>query len=233
MSLRKRSVVVRIAPAGELAPGVSAIFRPDMGGREDREIAVEEVQPDASRKRRPAIVVALAVAEGRVHAGVDARVNIEQGIDMRDRHDAGIHERDAEIEDIGMRIEVIGGRVDGLGAFEGDQLTGLDVDAAREQPGRVDDAPGLDRGDLAPIIDRVIEFAEVMGVARVGAIHRLQLEAEIIVGGLRIERPLDGQEDLVEQGRLALSVNRWPKLNPSARAVRIEQNAGLDEPAIR
>jgi hypothetical protein len=34
-----------------------------------------------------------------------------------------------------------------------------------------------------------------MGVARVGSIHRLHLEAEVIAGGLGIERALDGQKE--------------------------------------
>ena len=44
---------------------------------------------------------------------------------MRDRHDAGVVERNAEIEDVGMRVKVIGGRVDRLGAFQSNPLTGL------------------------------------------------------------------------------------------------------------
>src|SRR2546429_210220 len=80
-------------------------------------------------------------SEGRVHAGGDAGIDIDQRIDMRDGHDAGVHERDAEIEDVGMRVEVIGGRVDRLGAFQGDKLTGLDVDAARKQPGSMRRCP--------------------------------------------------------------------------------------------
>jgi hypothetical protein len=39
----------------------------------------------------------VAVSEGCVHAGVDAGINIDQRIDMRDRHDAGVHKGDAEI----------------------------------------------------------------------------------------------------------------------------------------
>ena len=58
------------------------IFGADMGGRQDREIAVEEVEPDAAMEGRRAIVVADAIAEGGVHAGVDAGINIEPG----DRH---------------------------------------------------------------------------------------------------------------------------------------------------
>ncbi len=73
-------------------------FRPDMGGRQDREVAVQEVQADPSIKCRGAIVVALAIAEGRVHAGDDARVDVNKRIDMRDRHDAGIDERDPKLK---------------------------------------------------------------------------------------------------------------------------------------
>ena len=39
---------------------------------------------------------------------------------MPDRHDACIHERDAEIEDVGMRVESIVRRIDDLRAFQGD-----------------------------------------------------------------------------------------------------------------
>ena len=65
-------------------------------------------------------------------------------------------ERNAEIEDIGMRVKVIGGRVDRLGAFQGNKLTGLDVDAARKQPRSMHDSPGLDGSKLVELIDPII-----------------------------------------------------------------------------
>jgi hypothetical protein len=53
-----------------------------MGGRQDREVAAQKVQPNAAMERRRAIVVALTIAEG-LFTPVSTRVNIEQGIDMR------------------------------------------------------------------------------------------------------------------------------------------------------
>src|SRR3977135_4003557 len=98
-------------------------------------------------------------SEGCVYAGVDSSIDVDKRIDMRDRHDSGFHERDPEIEDIGMRVEVIGGRVDRLGAFQGDPLTGLDVDAARKQPGSMRGYPGLDGSELVQLIDPIISLA--------------------------------------------------------------------------
>ena len=85
-----------------------------MGGGEDREVAVEQIEANAAVEGRIGNVDA---SEGRVHAAVDTGINIDKRIDMRDAQNAGFHEWDAEIEDIGMRVEVIGGWVDRLGAF--------------------------------------------------------------------------------------------------------------------
>ena len=109
----------------------------------------------------------VAVSESRVHTGDNASIDVNERVDMRDAQDASIHERDAEIEDIGMRVKVIGGRVDRLGAFQGDPLTGLEVDAARIQPRSMRGYPGLDGSDLVQLMDPILPLAEIMRVARV------------------------------------------------------------------
>ena len=53
--------------------------------------------------------------------------------------------------------------------------------------------PGLDGSDLVQLIDPIISLAEIMDEARIRPVHQLQLDAEIIAGRLRIERPLRGQ----------------------------------------
>ena len=49
-------------------------FRPDMSGRHDREVAVEQIEANAAVERRMGNVDA---SEGRVHAGGDAGIDID------------------------------------------------------------------------------------------------------------------------------------------------------------
>ncbi|GEC15405.1 hypothetical protein NWI01_12970 [Nitrobacter winogradskyi] len=60
------------------------IFRADVGRRQHSQRAVHQIESNPTVERRSRVVVAAIeavepVAEGRIHAGVDASINIEEG----------------------------------------------------------------------------------------------------------------------------------------------------------
>ena len=81
--------------------------------------------------------------------------------------------------------------------------------------------PGLDGSDLVQVMDPIISLAEIMRVARIRPVHPLQLEAEIIIRRLWIERPLRGQQYLIEQQGVGLVGEQMPEIQPVARIVPI------------
>src|SRR5262249_20866793 len=98
----------------------------------------------------------------------------------------------------------------------------------RKQPGKMQDTPGFLEGDLAAVVDRIVELAEVLCVARVRPIEELDLEAEVNSGGFRIERALEGQRYLVEQRLAGLVGDQMPKVQPIRRIVRVDRYAAFD-----
>src|SRR5579883_2760246 len=187
-----------------------------MGRAEDRKIAVEKIEPDAAMERGSAVIIAGAVANRCIHTGRDARINIDERIDVRNGHDASVHERDAEIENIRVRIEVIGAGIDRLGALQGHPLPGLDVDAAREKPRQMELRPQLHRSELIEIVDEIIELAEIMRVARIGPIHKLGFNTEVVASRLWIDRTRKGQQHLIEQRLAGFIGEQMAKVMPLA-----------------
>src|SRR5262245_47307981 len=95
------------------------------------------------------------------------------------------------------------------------------------------DTPGLLEGELAAVVDRIVELAEVLCVARVRPIEELDLEAEVNSGGFRIERALEGQRYLVEQRLAGLVGEQMPKVQPIRRILRVDRYAAFDHARCR
>src|SRR5216684_7501222 len=144
------------------------------------------------------------ITERRIHAGVEPGIDIKHRVHVSSCHEACVLERNAEVEDVGMRVEQIVRGIDDLRTFQGHVLADLQIDAARGKPWQMEQGVGLDDVELSPTVDRFVELAEEMGVARVRAEHRLELKPEIITSRLRVEWTLDRQHRLVQQGLIGL-----------------------------
>src|SRR5882757_793818 len=129
-----------------------------MGGCQDGQRSPQQIQTDAAVERRGPVVVAAieaieAIAEGRVHARVYARINIKNWIHVRSRQYAGVLERNAEIENVGMRVKRIVRRVDDFRAFQGHVLSDLYVDAAGSKPRQMEQSVRFDDVELIALAD--------------------------------------------------------------------------------
>src|SRR2546430_17672844 len=118
---------------------------------------------------------------------------------MRGRHEARVFERNAEIEDVGMRVKRIVRRVDNFRAFQGHVLSDLYVHAARGKPRQMEQCVRLNDVELIALADRLIELTQEMRIARVRTVHRLELETKIVSRGFRIEGSLHRQQGLVQE----------------------------------
>src|SRR5713101_115702 len=181
----------------------------------------------------PAIDAIERITECRIYAGVEPGINIDHRVHVSNRHDAGVLERNAEVEDVGMRVKQIVRGIDHLRTFQGHVLAHFYIHAARREPGRVEERMGLDDVELSPTVDRFVELAEEMGVARVRSEHRLELEAEIVTGRLRVERALDRQHRLVQQGLIGLIRKEMAEVYAVGRIGTIERDTCLDMTGYR
>ena len=228
---------VRIAAAEAGDERRIGVVRADVGRRDDRNLAVEEVQAEATFEARRIVVVA-GIAIGRaipakagVHAGDRTRIDVEHRGDMRHRHHAGILERDAEVEDVAVRIEDVVGRVDDFRAEQRDELTDFDVEAAAEDIGEVGGHPGFFDVELIDVADAIVAFAEVVRVARVGAVEQLDLEAVIDALRARIDRALQDDRRLIEERRIRLVVEQAAEVDAAGAKIRIAGDAGFENAA--
>ena len=103
-----------------------------MGCPGDRKRTIQQIEPEAAMERGCRVVVATGEAieripKRRVHPGIDACINIDNRVQVRRRHDARVLEWDAEIENVGVRVQQIIWRVDHLRSLQGHVLTYLDV----------------------------------------------------------------------------------------------------------
>src|SRR5713226_8388587 len=129
------------------------IFRTDMGGCRNGQLTIQQIQAETTMESRGRVVVATikaieVIAEGRVHAGVNAQINIEHRVHMRGRHEARVLERNAEIENVGMRVKRIVRRVDDFRAFQSHVLSDLYVDAAGRKPRQMEQSVRFDDVEL-------------------------------------------------------------------------------------
>src|SRR6266481_3087851 len=106
---------------------------------------------------------------------------------MRGRHEARVLERNAKIEDVGMRVKRIVRCVDDFRAFQSHILSDFYVYAAGSKPRQMEQSVRFDDVELIALADRLIELTQEVGIARVRTVHRLELEAKIVSGGFRIE----------------------------------------------
>src|SRR5579872_2332923 len=100
---------------------------------ENGDIAVEKRQIDTGQPGDGAVIV--TGSKRRLIAGVDTKIDIDHRIEMGDRPQAGMRNGRAEIEDIGVRIERVGG---GRCLFRGEErrkLAELRVHAPGGEPG--------------------------------------------------------------------------------------------------
>src|SRR5258708_10544384 len=119
---------------------------------------------------------------------------------MRGRHDARVLERNAEKENVGMRVKRIVGRVDDFRAFQGHVLSDLYVHAAGSKPWQMEQSMRFDDVELIALADRLVELTEEVRVARVRTVHRLELEAEIVSRCFRLESALHRYRSLIQEG---------------------------------
>src|SRR6266568_1852524 len=223
---------VGIAPTRNSSAQRVRIFRTDMGGRQDRERAIQEiVQADTAVERHSLVVVPVVpggqavVAECRIHARVDTGIDIDRLIHVCSRHYPSVLERDAEIENVGMRVKRIIRRIDDLRAFQGDVMTEFHIDTARGQPRQVGEPMGLDDVELVYAVDRICELAQKLCGARIRSVHRLNLEAEIVTRRLRIERTLYGQHRLIQHEPVRFIGEQMAKIDTVGWIDRIEGEA--------
>src|SRR5205823_9316729 len=119
------------------------IFRTDVGGCQHCDRTIKKiVESDASMERRSFVVV--PAAECRIYTRITSGIDIDRWTEMGDCHAARVLERDAEIEDVGVRVKQIIGRIDDLRALQGNVLTDLHVDAAGCEPRQVEKGVSLD-----------------------------------------------------------------------------------------
>ena len=149
---------------------------------------------------------------------------------MRCGHDPGVLEGNPKIENVAVRVKQIIRRIDDLGSLKRDILADLHVDAALREPGQMGQDVSLDDVELIYVADRPIELAEEMRVARVRPVHRLELEAEIVTGGLRIERALRGYQRLIQEDPVGLIREQMSEIDMVGRIVGIERDASFDMP---
>ena len=144
-----------------------------MGQRQDGQVAVQEGQVEPANAADRAVVVAERPERG-VGAGVNARIDVEHAVDMRHGQRAGVLEGQAELEDVRVRIEWVGRRIDRLVAKRRRVLADLQIDAALGEPGQVREHVRLDHIELVALIRiDAVQLAQELGIARVGAIHEL------------------------------------------------------------
>lgn len=136
---------------------------------------------------------------------------------MGGRHDPGVLERNAEIEDVGVRVERIVRRVNNFGAFQGYVLSDLHIHATRREPRQMKQSVGLDDVKLIAAADRLIELTQKMRVPGIRAVHRLELESEIVSARFGIERTLNRQQRLVHQQGIGLIGEEVAKINAAGR----------------
>ena len=82
-----------------------------MGQRQDRQVAAHERQVKAGDAADGAVVIA-QWPEGRIGAGVKPGIDVERFVDVRRRQRPSVLERQAELENVGVRVERIGRGVD-------------------------------------------------------------------------------------------------------------------------
>src|SRR5712691_3088244 len=107
-------------------------------------------------ERRGRVVVATikaieVIAEGCIHAGVYTQINIEHRVHMRGRQYARVLEGNAEIENVGMRVQRIVRRVDDFRAFQGHVLSDFYVYAAGSKPRQMEQSVRFDDVELIAV----------------------------------------------------------------------------------
>jgi len=66
-----------------------------------------------------------------------------------------------------------------------------------------------------------------MGIARIRTVHRLELEAEIVISGFRIKGALDRQQCLIQQKRIGPVRKELTKIDGGGFIAPIECGADL------
>ena len=79
---------------------------------------------------------------------------------MRGRDDPRMLERNAEIENVGMRVKRIVRRVDDFRAFQGHVLTDFYVHAAGSKPRQMEQSVRFDDVELVALANRLIELTQ-------------------------------------------------------------------------
>src|SRR5258708_279761 len=118
---------------------------------------------------------------------------------MRGRQYARVLERNAEIENVGMRVKRIVRRVDDFRTFQGHVLSDFYVYAAGSKPRQMVQSVRFDDVKLIAFANRLVELTQEVRISRVRTVHRLELEAEIVSGCFLIEGTLHRQRRLIQE----------------------------------
>src|SRR5688500_8737324 len=92
---------------------------------------------------------------------------------------SSVLERNAEIEDVTVRVKEVTRRSDDFGAFKGHELADFDVHPAFGQDRKMEVNVGFDEIRLHDLVHGVVELSEEVGEASVRSKHSLELKAPI------------------------------------------------------
>jgi len=135
--------------------------------------------------------------------------------------------RDAEIEDVGVRIERVGCRHRRLGRERARKYAELHIAAAAEDR-QMRQHIRLDEGELVALVARAVEQPDEMRVARVRSIHRLEGEAEIEARGIGVERLGEQDRRLVQHELVGPVVEQVAKIGAGRAAGQVAGDAAID-----
>ena len=143
-------------------------------------------------------------------------------------------ERDAEVEDVVVRIEVIRARIDGFRAEQRHELAEAQVHPGvlvEEGQRRVEITVGLDDVGIDDAAIDVLQRAEGVDVTPVAADAGLELEAPVELARLGHQRALDRERGLVEHRLVGAVVEGAAKVLVVVRIVGVAGDAPFHEEA--
>ena len=136
------------------------------------------------------VVVVTPGAKCGVRSGIQTQIEIDQRGHMGGGEEAGVFERQPKVEDIGVGVERVPGRIDHFRAEWGREHPGLHVQTAGEHRDReMPRGAGFHHVELVALVDRhrLVQEPEIMRIARIRAIHERKLKSPVETGGVRVE----------------------------------------------
>ena len=175
--------------------------------------------------KRGTVVV---VVDTCVNPSSNSSVKIEQLAGVKGGSRAGVIKRNSKNKNVAVRVKKVCSRVDGLRSFQGDELAQFQIESPLGDDWEVQVQISFDQIGLKSFVRRAIEQTEGMDEARVAPVHELQLETPIELTGLRHERALKIDHDLVQQRLVRAIIKEPAEILITLRAVGIESDAAID-----